>query len=105
MSTGAKCSWGLYHLVAVSTTFKAVEYSVMDKSGQTLYGASFMNNVFSEEDPIINVLESGHYYKGMQKGFKHLFIRTSQGIRNPKSTKENYWHCDEADIRSGSCRL
>ncbi len=88
MSTEAKCSWGLYHLVAASTTFKAVEYSVMDKSGQTLYGASFMNNVFSEEDPIIKVLESGYYYKGMQKGFKHLFIGASQGIRNPKAQKK-----------------
>jgi len=77
-----------YYAEAIFAAFKAVENFVQDKSGLTLYGTNLMERVFNEENPIIKVPEAGHYYKEVQKGFKHLFIGASQGIRNPKAHKE-----------------
>jgi len=77
-----------HYAQAIFEAFKAVENFVQDKSGLTLYGTNLMERVFNEENPIIKVPEAGHYYKEVQKGFKHLFIGASQGIRNPKAHKE-----------------
>jgi uncharacterized protein (TIGR02391 family) len=77
-----------HYAEAIFAAFKAVENFVQDKSGLTLYGTNLMERVFNEENPIIKVPEAGHYYKEVQKGFKHLFIGASQGIRNPKAHKE-----------------
>lgn len=77
-----------HYAQAIFEAFKAVENFVQGKSGLTLYGTNLMKKVFNEEDPIIKVLESGHYYEEVQKGFKHLFIGASQGIRNPKAHKK-----------------
>lgn len=77
-----------HYAQAIFEAFKAVENFVQDKSGLTLYGTNLMERVFNEENPIIKVPEAGHYYKDVQKGFKHLFIGASQGIRNPKAHKE-----------------
>ncbi|MGB6872871.1 MAG: TIGR02391 family protein [Dehalococcoidia bacterium] len=77
-----------HYAQAIFEAFKAVENFVQDKSGSTLYGTNLMERVFNEEDPIIKVPEAGHYYKEVQKGFKHLFVGASQGIRNPKAHKE-----------------
>ena len=77
-----------HYAQAIFEAFKAVENFVQDKSGLTLYGTNLMEKVFNEENPIIKVPEAGHYYKEVQRGFKHLFIGASQGIRNPKAHKE-----------------
>ena len=77
-----------HYAQAIFEAFKAVENFVQDKSGLALYGTNLMERVFNEENPIIKVPEAGHYYKEVQKGFKHLFIGASQGIRNPKAHKE-----------------
>jgi uncharacterized protein (TIGR02391 family) len=77
-----------HYAQAIFEAFKAVENFVQDKSGLSLYGTNLMERVFNEENPIIKVPEAGHYYKEVQKGFKHLFIGASQGIRNPKAHKE-----------------
>jgi uncharacterized protein (TIGR02391 family) len=77
-----------HYAQAIFEAFKAVENFVKDKSGLALYGTNLMERVFNEENPIIKVPEAGHYYKDVQKGFKHLFIGASQGIRNPKAHKE-----------------
>lgn len=77
-----------HYAQAIFEAFKAVENFVQDKSGLTLYGTNLMERVFNEENPIIKVPEAGHYYKEVQRGFKHLFIGASQGIRNPKAHKE-----------------
>jgi uncharacterized protein (TIGR02391 family) len=77
-----------HYAQAIFEAFKAVENFVQDKSGLTTYGTNLMESVFNEENPIIKVPEAGHYYKEVQKGFKHLFVGASQGIRNPKAHKE-----------------
>jgi uncharacterized protein (TIGR02391 family) len=77
-----------HYAQAIFEAYKAVENFVQDKSGSTLYGTNLMETVFDEENPIIKVPEAGHYYKDVQKGFKHLFVGASQGIRNPKAHKE-----------------
>jgi len=77
-----------HYAQAIFEAFKAVENFVRDKSGLTLYGTNLMERVFNEENPIIKVPEAGYYDKEVQKGFKHLFIGASQGIRNPKAHKE-----------------
>jgi len=77
-----------HYAQAIFEAFKAVENFVRDKSGLTLYGTNLMERVFNEENPIIKVPEAGYYDKGVQKGFKHLFIGASQGIRNPKAHEE-----------------
>jgi len=77
-----------YYAQAIFEAFKAVENFVQDKSDLNLYGTNLMETVFNEENPIIKVPEAGHYYKDVQRGFKHLFIGASQGIRNPKAHKE-----------------
>lgn len=77
-----------HYAQAIFEAYKAVENFVQDKSGLTLYGTNLMERVFNEENPIIKVPEAGYYYKEVQKGFKHLFIGASQGIRNPKAHKE-----------------
>jgi len=77
-----------HYAQAIFEAYKAVENFVQDKSGSTLYGTNLMETVFNEENPIIKVPEAGHYYKEVQKGFKHLFMGASQGIRNPKAHKE-----------------
>ena len=77
-----------HYAQAIFEAFKAVENFVQDKSGLTLYGTNLMERVFNEENPILKVPEASHYYKEVQKGFKHLFIGASQGIRNPKAHKE-----------------
>jgi len=77
-----------HYAQAIFEAYKAVENFVQDKSGSTLYGTNLMESVFNEENPIIKVPEAGHYYKEVQKGFKHLFIGASQGIRNPKAHKK-----------------
>ena len=77
-----------HYAQAIFEAFKAVENFVQDKSGLTIHGTNLMESVFNEENPIIKVPEAGHYYKEVQKGFKHLFVGASQGIRNPKAHKE-----------------
>ena len=77
-----------HYAQAIFEAYKAVENFVKDKSGETLYGTNLMEKVFNEENPIIKVPEAGHYYKDVQRGFKHLFIGAAQGIRNPKAHKE-----------------
>jgi len=77
-----------HYAQAIFESFKAVENFVQDKSGLTIHGTNLMESVFNEENPIIKVPEAGHYYKEVQKGFKHLFVGASQGIRNPKAHKE-----------------
>jgi uncharacterized protein (TIGR02391 family) len=77
-----------HYAQAIFEAYKAVENFVQDKSELTLYGTNLMEKVFNEENPIIKVPEAGHYYKEVQKGFKHLFMGASQGIRNPKAHKE-----------------
>jgi uncharacterized protein (TIGR02391 family) len=77
-----------HYAQAIFEACKAVENFVQDKSGLTLYGTNLMEKVFNEENPIIKVPEAGHYDREVQKGFKHLFIGASQGIRNPKAHKE-----------------
>lgn len=77
-----------HYAQAIFEAYKAVENFVQDKSGETLYGTNLMEKVFNEENPIIKVPEAGHYYKDVQRGFKHLFIGAAQGIRNPKAHKE-----------------
>jgi uncharacterized protein (TIGR02391 family) len=77
-----------HYAQAIFEAFKAVENFVQDKSGLTIFGTNLMESVFNEENPIIKVPEAGHYYKEVQKGFKHLFVGASQGIRNPKAHKE-----------------
>jgi uncharacterized protein (TIGR02391 family) len=77
-----------HYAQAIFEAFKAMENFVQDKSGLTLYGTNLMETVFNEENPIIKVPEAGHYYKDVQRGFKHLFIGATQGIRNPKAHKE-----------------
>ncbi len=77
-----------YYAQAIFEAFKAVENFVQDKSNLKLYGTNLMETVFNEENPIIKVPEAGHYYKDVQRGFKHLFIGATQGIRNPKAHKE-----------------
>ena len=77
-----------HYAQAIFEAFKAIENFVQDKSGLTLYGTNLMERVFNEENPIIKVPEAGYYYKEVQRGFKHLFIGASQGIRNPKAHKE-----------------
>jgi uncharacterized protein (TIGR02391 family) len=77
-----------HYAQAIFEAFKAVENFVQDKSDLTLYGTNLMEKVFNEENPIIKVPEAGHYYKDVQRGFKHLFIGAAQAIRNPKAHKE-----------------
>ncbi len=77
-----------HYAQAIFEAFKAVENFVQDKAGLTLYGTNLMEKAFNEENPIIKVPEAGHYYKDVQRGFKHLFVGASQGIRNPKAHKE-----------------
>jgi uncharacterized protein (TIGR02391 family) len=77
-----------HYAQAIFEACKAVENFVQDKSGLTLYGTNLMEKVFNEENPVIKVPEAGHYDKEVQKGFRHLFIGASQGIRNPKAHKE-----------------
>jgi len=77
-----------HYAQAIFEAFKAVENFVQDRSGLTIFGTNLMESVFNEENPIIKVPEAGHYYKEVQKGFKHLFVGASQGIRNPKAHKE-----------------
>ena len=77
-----------HYAQAIFEAFKAVENFVQDKSGLTLYGTNLMDTVFNEENPIIKVPEAGHYYKDVQRGFKHLFVGAAQAIRNPKAHKE-----------------
>jgi len=77
-----------HYAQAIFEAFKAVENFVQDKAGLTLYGTNLMETVFNEENPIIKVPEAGHYYKDVQRGFKHLFVGASQGIRNPKAHKK-----------------
>jgi uncharacterized protein (TIGR02391 family) len=77
-----------HYAQAIFEAYKAVENFVQDKSELTLYGTNLMERAFNEENPIIKVPEAGHYYKDVQRGFKHLFVGASQGIRNPKAHKE-----------------
>jgi uncharacterized protein (TIGR02391 family) len=77
-----------HYAQAIFEAFKAVENFVQDKSDSKLYGTNLMETVFNEENPIIKVPEAGHYYKDVQRGFKHLFIGAAQAIRNPKAHKE-----------------
>ena len=77
-----------HYAQAIFEAFKAVENFVQDKSDLNLYGTNLMETVFNEENPIIKVPEAGHYYKDVQRGFKHLFIGAAQAIRNPKAHKE-----------------
>jgi len=77
-----------HYAQAIFEAYKAVENFVQDKSGETLYGTNLMEKVFNEENPIIKVPEAGHYHKDIQRGFRHLFVGASQGIRNPKAHKE-----------------
>ncbi len=77
-----------HYAQAIFEAFKAVENFVQDKSDLNLYGTNLMKKVFDEENPIIKVPEAGHYYKDVQRGFKHLFIGAAQAIRNPKAHKE-----------------
>jgi len=77
-----------HYAQAIFEAFKAVENFVQDKADSTLYGTNLMETVFNEENPIIKVPEAGHYYKDVQRGFKHLFIGATQAIRNPKAHKE-----------------
>jgi uncharacterized protein (TIGR02391 family) len=76
-----------YYAQAIFEAYKAVENFVQDRSGLTLFGTNLMEKAFSEENPVIQVPEGGRYVREVQKGFKHLFIGASQGIRNPKAHK------------------
>ena len=77
-----------HYAQAIFEAYKAVENFVQDKSDLQLYGTNLMEAVFNEVNPIIKVPEAGHYYKDVQRGFKHLFIGAAQAIRNPKAHKE-----------------
>jgi uncharacterized protein (TIGR02391 family) len=77
-----------HYAQAIFEAFKAVENFVQDKADLKTFGTNLMATVFNEENPIIKVPEAGHYYKDVQRGFKHLFIGGTQAIRNPKAHKE-----------------
>jgi len=77
-----------HYAQAIFEAFKAVENFVQDKSNSSLYGTNLMETVFNEENPVIKVPEAGHYYKDVQRGFKHLFVGAAQAIRNPKAHKD-----------------
>jgi uncharacterized protein (TIGR02391 family) len=77
-----------HYAQAIFEAFKAVENFVQDKSDLKIFGTNLMETVFNEENPIIKVPEAGHYYKDVQRGFKHLFVGATQAIRNPKAHKE-----------------
>jgi uncharacterized protein (TIGR02391 family) len=77
-----------HYAQAIFEAFKAVENYVQDKANSHAFGTNLMETVFDEENPIIKVPEAGHYYKDVQRGFKHLFIGATQAIRNPKAHKE-----------------
>jgi uncharacterized protein (TIGR02391 family) len=71
---------------AIFEAFKAVHNYVQDKTGLTLDGANLMEKVFNENKPILQLNELlTPSDKNEQKGFKHIFMGSQIGIRNPKA--------------------
>jgi uncharacterized protein (TIGR02391 family) len=71
---------------AIFEAFKAVNNYVKEKTGSILDGTNLMEKVFNENKPILKVNELlNPSDKDEQNGFKHLFMGSQLGIRNPRS--------------------
>ena len=71
---------------AIFEAFKAVNNYVKEKTGLTLDGTNLMEKVFNENKPILKMNDLlNPSDKNEQTGFKHLFIGSQMGIRNPRS--------------------
>lgn len=71
---------------ATLEAFKAINNYVKEKTGLSQDGTNLMEKVFNENKPILKLNELlNPSDKDEQKGFKHMFMGSQLGIRNPRS--------------------
>ena len=74
-----------HYAEAIFGAFRAVENFVREKTRLSSYGKQLMATAFNEDNPLIQVTESGKVNRDVQEGFKFLFMGATVGIRNPKA--------------------
>lgn len=77
---------------AVFDAFKAIEDRVKSLSGSTLTGKPLVANVFSEQNPALDITSDSSdasQKADEREGFKFLFMGAAQALRNPRAHGPN----------------